>query len=146
MARDNCGLCSGKGTLPCTTCAGMGYRIRDGQHVTCSCSAGRRECAACEGTGRRRLTSIGHATLDENRADDSKAPEESQEAVRAGMDKLRQQIQQGINQCSLLPSALRNNWVDRLANLTDANCVAEVEALCREVKDAYRRRTLFFDH
>ena len=35
---------------------------------------------------------------------------------------------------------------DRLANLTDANCVAELEALRKEVKDAYERRTLVFDH
>jgi hypothetical protein len=84
--------------------------------------------------------------LDENKADDSKATEESPEALVAKMHELRQDIQRGIARCSLLPSALRNGWQDRLANLTDANCVAELEALRKEVKDAYERRTLFFDH
>ena len=116
-----------------------------GERVTCSCSAGYVDCPSCEGTGRRRAAMVEAGPLRDSIADDLKTPEKSPEEVRTGMDKLRQHIQQGINQCSLLPSALRNDWVDRLASLTDANCVAELEALRREVKDAYERRIHFFD-
>ena len=84
--------------------------------------------------------------LDENKVDRSKTPEESPEALLRGVHKLRWDIQTDIARCSLLPSASRYSWQDRLANLTDANCVAELEALRKEVEDAYGRRTLFFDN
>lgn len=146
MARDDCGLCFGERTRPCSMCAGLGYSIVSGERVTCNCSGGKLECPACNGTGRRRGTMVEPAPLDENKADGSKTSEESPEALRTSMHELRQDIQRGIARCSLLPSALKNSWQDRLANLTDANCVSELEALRREVKEAYERRTLFFDH
>ena len=78
--------------------------------------------------------------------DGSQADRESPEELVARMHELRQDIQDGINRCSLLPSALRNDWRDRLANLTDANCVTELEALRRDVQDAFERRALYSDH
>ena len=68
MARDDCGLFFGRGTLPCSICGGLGYRAEGDEHVTCnSCSAGRCDCPACEGTGRRRVTVVKSGSLEENR-------------------------------------------------------------------------------
>src|SRR5262249_14386477 len=141
MADDDCQLCSGRGRLTCTMCIGLGYRTVSGERVTCGCSAGYVDCPSCEGTGRRKAAMLEPGPLDDNTADDLKTLEESPDSVRAGMNQLRQHIQRGINRCSLLPFALRNDWVDRLANLTDANCVAELETLRREVKSVYEKRT-----
>jgi len=147
MARNDCGVCSGRGTVECPMCDSRGYKTVGGEHITCSnCSGGRRDCLACEGTGRRTVTSAGAASLYENTTDDRKTSEKSPEALISSMRELRKDIRRGINQCSLLPPALRDDWQERLANLTDANCVAELEALRREVKDAYEKRTLFFDY
>ena len=78
--------------------------------------------------------------------DSSPASEESPDALVARMHGLRQNIENGIEQCTLLPSGLRNDWRDRLANLTDTNCVSELEALRRDVQVAFERRSLYFDH
>lgn len=78
--------------------------------------------------------------------DELKKSEESPESLVAGIHDLRQDVQYGINQCTLLPSTLRNDWLDRLANLTDANCVAELEALRRDVQDVYERAGDYSDY
>jgi hypothetical protein len=147
MASKNCGMCFGRRTVKCSRCCTLGnYLTVSGEQVTCTCSGGYVECPACDGTGRQRVTSASAASLYENTTDDRKTSEESPEALISSMHELRKDIRRGINQCSLLPPALRDDWQERLANLTDANCVAELEALRREVKDAYEKRTLFFDY
>jgi hypothetical protein len=65
--------------------------------------------------------------------------------MQAGMRQLWRDIRGHINQCRLLPPALRDNWLNRLANLTDADCVSELEALRREVEEAYERQARYFD-
>jgi hypothetical protein len=75
-----------------------------------------------------------------------KTSEESVEALVAGAHQLRRDIQEHISQCRLLPPALRGNWLDRLANLTDACCVSELEALRREVQEAYEGRARYFNY
>jgi hypothetical protein len=78
MARDDCGLCFGRGKLTCSMCSGAGYRREFGERVTCSCSGGYVQCQCCEGTGRRRVTMAGPGSLDENTTDarDRASPKE----------------------------------------------------------------------
>jgi hypothetical protein len=66
--------------------------------------------------------------------------------MEAGMRRLWRDIRGHINQCRLLPPALRDDWLNRLANLTDAGCVSELEALRREVEEAYQRRARYFNY
>jgi len=68
MARDDCGLCFGRGRLPCSTCGGLGYRTGtySAEMLSCGCSGGYVKCLSCDGTGRRRVTTVTAGSLDED--------------------------------------------------------------------------------
>lgn len=64
---DKCNMCDGEGWRECPMCNGDGYIVtRDGNKETCAscqgkkrfkcgyCDRGKRQCSACNGTGKKR--------------------------------------------------------------------------------------------
>jgi hypothetical protein len=118
MARDDCGLCFGRGKLTCSMCSGLGYRREFGERVTCSCSGGYVECPICEGTGRRRVAMVGPGSLDENTTDDGDRASPKEPLSLAGLQlRYGEAVREARKEQNDLLGQIERNQLDKRTRL-----------------------------
>jgi hypothetical protein len=155
-----CETCTGTGTVRCSSCVGTGSRretrydrdyegrpVARDEWVSCPGCAGTgdKPCSPCSGTGsvqkhsRTRSGSRNYAGPEPALIPSPTVEPDTGTPSPGQLNRKRDWILDYRLGQPELPVPLATDWHRRLSQLTDANCLAEVEAILREVIRARKK-------